>query len=551
MGRSPDDRLTANVTREVCQRAGSKAMLTGSIAELGSQYVIGLKAVNCWTGDVLAETQEQAAGKEAVLKALDNAAVSLRGKLGESLGTVQKFDTPVEQATTSSLEALQAYSLGRKTLTRNDSAAAVPLFQRAIRLDPNFAMAYASLGTSYSNLGELSLTVENAKKAYELRERVSEREKFYIECHYYGQVTGDWEKARQGYELWAQVYPRDSTPHTNLSHIYSNLAQYDKALEQAREDHRLEVTGISYENLTESYLNLNRLEEARATATEAQAKNFDSPDLHFQLYVLAFLQNDAAGMAQQVAWSTGKPGTEDGLLGLEANTAAYSGRLREARDFSRRAMDSAERAGKKETAADYEVGAAWREALFGNAAEARQRAAAALVLSTGRNVQCFAAVALTLAGDTARAQVLAHDLAKRFPDHTAVQFKCLPTIHALLALDRNDASKAIEALQAAAPTELGRIGGLYPVFVHGKAYLAAHQGTEAAAEFQKILDHRSIVRNDPIGALAHLQIGRAYALQGDTAKARTAYQDFLTLWKDADPDIPILKQAKAECAKLQ
>ena len=549
MGRSPDDRLTANVTREVCQRTGSKAMLTGSIAGLGSQYVIGLKAVNCNTGDVLAEAQEQAAGKEAVLKALDAAAISLRGKLGESLSTVEKYATPVEWATTPSLEALKAYSLGAKTLDGGDFAAAVPLLKRAIRLDPNFAMAYSVLGVGYHNLGENALAAENTAKAYELRERVSEREKLIIESFYYQYATGDLEKARQAYELWAQTYPQDFLPPTNLSFLYQVLGQYDKAVAEAREAVRLDPTiGVNYENLAVSYFCLNRLEETRATAEEAQAKKVDTPVVHFVLYQLAFLKNDAAGMAQQVAWATGKPGVEDSLLATEADTAAYSGQLGKARELSPRAVASAQHAEEKETAASYEASAALREALFGYPAEARQRVAAALELSTGRDVQYAAALALALIGDAARAQALTDVLSKRYPEDTIVQFMELPNLHAQLALSHNDAPKAIGALQAAEPYELG---DLYPVYVRGEAYLAAHEGSKAAGEFQKILDHRSIVVNSPIGALAHLQLGRAYAMAGDAAKAKTAYKDFLTLWKDADPDIPILKETKAEYAKLQ
>ena len=560
MGQAPEARLTPEIARDLCQRTESAAVLDGSIASLGSQYVLGLKAENCRTGDSLAGEQARVTGKEQVLAAMDKAAANLRSKLGESLSTVRKFDTPIEQATTPSLEALQAYSLGRKTLAaKGDNAAAVPLFQRAIRLDPNFAMAYASLGTSYGNLGETSLGAENTRKAYELRERVSEREKFYIESHYYSIVTGDLEKARRTYELWAQTYPRDWLPPDNLGGIYRILGQYDKRLAENRETLRLDPTSAwSYAYLVYPYLNLNRLEEARATAEEAQAKQLDSPLLRIGLYQLAFLQNDPVGMAQQVTWAAGKSGVEDVLLAREAETAAYSGRLGEARDFSRRAVASAERAAEKEKAASYEADAALREAVFGNAAAGRQRAAAALGLSTGRDVKYAAALALAMAGDAARAQALAEDLAKRFPEDTLVQFNYLPTLHAQLALSRNDAAKAIEALQAAAPYELGdpteafTFLSLYPVYVRGEAYLAGHQETgAAAAEFQKILDHRGVVFNEPIGALARVSLGRAYAMTGDTAKAKSAYQDFLTLWKDADPDTPILKQAKAEYAKLQ
>jgi eukaryotic-like serine/threonine-protein kinase len=573
MGQSADAKLKSEIARDLCQRTGSKAVLTGSIAQIGTQYSLIVDAVNCSNGETLASTEAQASDKNHVLDALGKVATDIRAKLGELLSTVQKFDTPVEQATTPSLEALQAYSLGWKSQTgKGDDAAAVPLYQRAIRLDPNFAMAYASLGTSYNNLGETSLAAENIRKAYDLHDRVSEREKFYIESHYYEFVTDDLEKARQAYELWAQTYPRELVPPSNLTYIYGALGQYDKALVEAREAFRLNEA-TTY-NLVNCFLQLNRLEEARATAEQAQAKNLDSPPLRFLLYQLAFLQNDAAGMTQQVAWAAGKPGWDDVLLASEADTAAYSGQLGKAREFSRRAVASAERAEEKETAAGYEDEAALREALFGNAAEARQRVAAALALSMGRDVQYGAALALALAGDVARAQAMAEDLGKHFSDDTIVHFNYLPTIHARLALSRNDSLKAIEALQAAAPYDLGTPGAgtfttaLYPVYVRGEAYRVGHQGSEAATEFQKILDHRGIVVNAPIGALAHLSVARAYALQAgfvapgfsltsggaDPAalvKARAAYQAFLTLWKDADPDIPILKEAKAEYAKLQ
>ena len=558
MGQPADARLTPKIAREVCQRAESTAVLQGSIANLGSSYVLGLNALNCSTGNTLAQEQTTAEGKERVLQALDKAATKLRNKLGESLRTVEKFDTPVAQATTPSLEALQAYSLARAiVVVKADYAAAVPLFQQAIRLDPNFAMAYASLGMSYNNLGETDRGAENARKAYELRDRVSEREKFYIEARYYDTSTGDLQKARQAYEFLAQTYPRDDVAPTNLGSVYRNLGLYEKALAEFREANRLNSDGLSYANLVNSYLRLNRLDEARSVANEARVKKLDSARLHLRLYQLAFLQNDAGGMTQQVVWAADKPGVEDVLFRFEADTAAYSGLLGKAREFSRKAVASAQRAEEKEMAAGCEAYAAMREGVFGNAAEARIRAAAALGFSTGRDVQFAAALAFAMASDEARAQALANDLAKRFPEDTVVLFNYVPTIRAQILLDRGNPSNAAEALQAAAPYELGQPGSgasqpaLYPVYVRGEAYLAAHHGTEAAAEFQKILDHRGIVLNEPIGALARLQIARAYAMQGDTAKAKAAYQDFLTLWKDADPDIPILVAARSEYAKLK
>jgi serine/threonine protein kinase/tetratricopeptide (TPR) repeat protein len=551
MGRSAGERLTPEVIREVCQRMGSKAMLSGSIVALGTQYVLGLKAVNCSSGDLLAEVQEQAANKEGVLKALDSAAVRLRGKLGESLSSVQKYATPLEEATTPSLEALQAYSLGARAIAeRDDNPGAVPLLLRAIHLDPNFATAYGLLAVSYNNLGEATLAAENTRKAYALRERVSQRERLTIESFYYHFVLGDLEKARQSYDLWAQTYPRDYVPPTNLSFLYSLLGQYDKALAEAREAVRLDsANGINYENLALSYFFLKRPEEARATVEEAQKKKLDSYYLHWIVYLLAFLKNDGASMAREITWATGKPGVEDILLAAEADTADYSGQLAKARELSRRAVASAQHAQKKETAARYETSAALLEATVGDPAVARQRAAAALELSTGRDVEYRAAFALALIGDAGRAQLLANDLNKRYPEDTIVQLELVPTLQAQLALGRKDASKAVEMLQAAAPYELGMTVGLHPIYVRGEAYLAAHDGNRAAAEFQKIIDQRVLAL--PIGALAHLDLARAYALQGDTVKAKAAYQDFLALWKDADPGVQILKQAKTEYSTLQ
>jgi serine/threonine protein kinase/predicted Zn-dependent protease len=557
MGQPADSRLTSEIARDLCRRTQSAAVIDGSIANLGTQYVLGLKAVNCRTGDVLAEEQATADGKERVLKVLGDSAAKLRAKLGETISSVKRLDTPLEQATTPSLEALQAYTIGRRLSAGNDMADAVPLFQRAIRLDPNFAMAYARLGNSYWELGETTTGAENMKKAYELRERASEPERFYIESHYYHIVPGNLEKARRVYELWAQTYPRDWVAPINLSEIYGNIGQHDKALEQARETLRLSANGISYTALVGSLMNVNRFEEARATAEEAQAKKFDSLILHLLMYQLAFLQKDAPGMRQEAAWTEGKPGVEDVLLVNEAETAAYYGQLQAAREFSRRAVASAKQAEEKEVAASYEADAALREALFGTIGEARHRAATALGHSTGRDVQYQAALALALAQDATGAQSLADELDKRFPENTIVQFNYLLATRAQIDLIHNDFARAIETLQPSAPYELGSPSGspislaLYPVYIRGEAYLAAHQGSEAAVEFQKILDHRGVVANEPIGALAHLQIGRAYDLQGNTAKAKAAYQDFLTLWKDADSDIPILKEAKAEYAKLQ
>jgi eukaryotic-like serine/threonine-protein kinase len=558
MGQSPDARVTPETARELCQRAESAAEVEGSIAMLGNQYILALKAVDCHTGDILGREQITCEDKGHVLPALGKAVTSLRGKLGESLSTVQKYDTPVEQATTPSLEALQAYSLGYRTKDVKGDEAAVPFFEQAIELDPKFAMAHALLGTSYQNLGERTRGAEMIGKAYQLRDRVSEREKFYIDSYYLDLVLGDLDKARQVYELWAQVYPREDKPVGNLGLLYGFLGQYDKGLARAQEALlRRPESGLRYANLVQNYLRLNRFANAQSTAREALAKNLDTPFLRLYLYQLAFLQDDVSGMAQQVNWAAGKPGVEDILLAVEADTAAYSGQLKKARESARQASASARRVGENETAAGYEADAALREALFGNPADARRRAEAALALSSARDVQFAGALALALSGEVARAQTLATGLAKSFPQDTIVKFNYLPAIAGQLAISRHEPEKAVDALQSSSSSELGQPGdatfvpALYPIYVRGEAYRTAHQGYEAAAEFQKILDHRGVVVNEPIGALAHLGLARAYVLQGNTVKSRASYQNFLSLWKDADPDIPILRQAKTEYAKLR
>jgi tetratricopeptide (TPR) repeat protein len=557
MEQSPNARLTPEIAREVCQRTSSTAVLNGSIAQIGSQYTVILKAVNCATGDSLASAQEQANDKNHVLDALAKAGSDIRGKLGESLSTVKKFDTPVEQASTSSLEALQAYSLGRKTTGANDFAGSIAPLQRAIKLDPNFAMAYAGLATAYNNISEPGLAAQFAQKAYDLRDRASEREKLYIDSHYYNFVSGDLDKAKQAYEAWAQNYPRDEIPYTNLGSIDALMGRYDKSLAEAQQAFRLNPSGLNYTNLVTGFICLNRLDEARAMAEDAQAKKLDSPYLRVAMYQLAFLRNDSAGMAEQLAWASGKSGIEDALLGMDADTAAYSGRLRKSEELTRQAVASAVRADEKETAASYEAQSGIRQALFGNPAAAQQHAAAALSMTDGRDVQFLAGLAYALAGDSAKTQTLVNNLTKRFPDDTVAKFIYVTSLRAQQALLRHDSAKAIAELQPAAPYESGQSSSgntisisLYPVYIRAEAFLMAKQGKEAAAEYQKILDHRGIVINGPIGVLAHLGLGRAYALSGDTAKAKIEYQNFLASWKDADPDIPILKQAKSEYASL-
>jgi eukaryotic-like serine/threonine-protein kinase len=556
MGRSPSEHVTPEVARELCLRTGSKAILAGSISSLGSHYVIGLEAVSCGTGDTLAKEQADAPTKESVLQALDKVASSLRGKLGESLASVQKFDVPVE-ATTPSLEALKTFSMGIKTMREKGDPEAVPFMKRAIELDPNFALAYVSLGISYSNLGEPTLAAENIKKAYDLRDHVSEREKLRISHAYFGNATGELEKANQVLQLWAQSYPRDATARGNLCNAYMTLGQWEKALVECNATVPLDPDVITtYGNLGSIYLALNRPDDAKATMDQARAQKLDGEWLHEIAYELAFLRNDPAEMERHITWSIGRPGDEDLILAVHSDTEAYYGRLTKARDFSRRAVDSARGAESNEAGALWQANAALREAEFGNTAAAQQGIAAALALSPGRDVKVLTALAWARAGDNARAKTAAEKLEKDYTQDTMVKFYWLPTIYAAMANNTGHADESISLLEAARPYEMGlppqlQVGTMYPVFMRGQAYLVAHNGSAAAAEFQKILDHRGIVLNYPVGALAHLGLARAYAIQGDTAKARAAFQDFFGLWKDADPDIPVLKEARAEYEKLK
>jgi class 3 adenylate cyclase/tetratricopeptide (TPR) repeat protein len=551
MSRPADAKLTPDVFRELGQRTGSKAYIMGSIANLGSQYVLGLKAVNCLNGDRLAQEQVAAASKEKVLDALGEAASKLRGELGESLPTVQKFDVPLSEATTSSLEALKSYSMGIEIDFEQGDAPALPFLKRAVELDPNFPLAEAVLAIKYFNLNQPSLGLEYATKAYQQRDRVGDREKLAISSTYF-QATGELEKEVQIYEMWAPNYPRDDTPRASLGQCYAVMGQYDKALAEYQEAFRLDSDSVyAYSSLGFAYIALNRLDEAAATFDQALARKLDSYWLRQSMYVLAFLRGDKTQMEQQVAWGAGKPGDEDPLLYWQSDTEAYYGRMTKAREFSRRAVDSALRADSKESAALYQVNVALREASVGNTAAARQAVTAGMALSSGREVKKVAALALALTGNAPRAKALADELEKDNPTNTLLNLYWLPTINAATKLKKNTSSEAIVLLEAAAPYDLSDTGSMYPVNIRGQAYLLAHNGAAAAVEFQKILDHRGRIVNDVTGALAHLQIGRAYAMAGETAKAKAAYQDFLTLWKDADPDIPILKEAKAEYAKLQ
>ena len=557
MGQPANARLTPEIARELCQRTGSATALQGSIALIGTRYNLILKAIDCASGNLLASTEAQANDKSHVLDALGRAASKLRSKLGESLSTVQKYNMPLEQVTTPSLEALQAYSLGLPTEV-GVTQQMLPFLQRATQLDPNFAMAYRAMSIAYSGRNSV-LSAESGRKAFELRAGVSEREKLNIEVNYYENVTGDLLKAWRSCEIGAQTYPRDPRFLFRLERTSNALGQYKAGLKAILEFQRLVPNDwAGYRTVVLTYLLLDRVKEAEAVAEEAHAKDLDS-GLASVLYGIAFYRNDPAGMARQAARTTVVPGQEGLLLAMEADTAAYFGHLRKSRELSRQAADSAELAAEKETAAGYYAVSALREALFGEVAKARQQAVIARQHSTerGREKDYGVALANAYAGEAKQAQASAHELDKKFPEDTILQFNYLPTLRATLALSHSNPLQALETLGIAAPYELGLAAisyynwpNLYPVYMRGEAYLAARQGSEAAAEFQKILDHRGIVLNEPIGALAHLQLGRAYALQGDTAKAKAAYQDFLTLWKDADPDIPILVAAKSEYAKL-
>ena len=551
-------RLTPELTREICQRTASAATIEGSISSLGSQYVLGLKAVNCRTGDLLSEEQVTANGKEQVLEALGKAASELRGKLGESLASLQKYDALPQNVTTPSLEALQAYGLAFRTMdVTNDYIAAIPLLERAINLDPNFAMAYLMLGEAYQPQGELRQAAASTLKAYQLRVRVSEREKLAISSFYEYIVTGNLDAARSAYELWARTFPRDDEPRNQLWLTYAALGDYEKCRSSAQEGMKLNP-GSANNIVSVVYANqwLGQLDKAKAAAQGARARNLESPWLSLVLYNVDFLVHDTVGMEHEAAAATDKPGIEDQILFLESETAAYGGEFSKARELTRRASDSALRAREKETVGEYQAHHAVEEALAGNMVLAKQEAQSALMQADGKQVKALSAVALGLAGDSAQAARLASDLSKNFAADTIVQFDYLPMIHAAAAIRSGDYRHAVEALTASQPYELGQTNSaftfaLYPVYLRGEAYLSAKQGIAAATEFQKILDHTGVVGNQPVGSLAHLGLARAYALSGDTAKAKTRYEDFFALWKNADPEAPLLKQAKAEYATLK
>ena len=555
MGRAPAERVTREVATELCLRTGSQAVVSGSIANLGSQYVVTLDAVACNSDDSLAKERAEAASKEGVLKALDTSAAALRTRLGESLASVQKFDVPME-ATTPSLDALKAYSMAITTGRTKGDSEAVPFMKRAIELDPNFAMAYVGLGIEYANLGQPGVAADYARKAYNLRDHVSNRERFRISAFYFQYVTGEMDKAIESYELWAKSYPREMVPHGNLGSLYASVGQYDNAIAETEAAQSLEPSITDYANLASNYISVNRMKDARLTLEEAQRNHFDGLFIRGDLYSLAFLAGDNAEMERQVAWAAGRPGEEDQMLNTHADTQAYYGHMVKARDLARQAVDSAVRADAKETAAQWLAFQAVREVEVGNAIAARQAVARALALSPGRDVKVLSALALARAGESSQSKTIMAELKKSEPSNTFLKVYWFPVLEASMAIAQHAPDRAVIALEPALPYELGNpppeaIGTLHPAYLRGLAFLDERNGTSAASEFQKFLDHPGIVQNFVLASLAHLQLGRAYAISGDQTKARTAYRDFLTLWKDADPDVPILQAAKAEYAKLQ
>ena len=561
MGKPADTRLTPDIAPEICERTGSVAVLDGSITSFGTQYVLGLRAKHCRTGEILAQEQGQASRKEDVLKALDQIASRFRRRVGESISTVEKYDRPLAEATTPSLEALRAYSVGLRVLFASGSDAAIPFLQHAAEMDPQFAMAYAWLGRAHGDMGEFGLSREETSKAFTLRDRASEPEKFFISASYDLQVSGDVEKAKLTCVLWIQAYPRAMIPHAFLAGIvYPVTGRPEEAIQESKRVIELDPDfAIGYSILAFSYQYLDDLTGANSALQRASDRKLELPDFLIQRYDVAFLRGNQAEMEKAVSLAQRGPESETWIADHEAFVLAYSGHLSQARTVADRAVRAALKAGERERAAQFEAGAALWAAFFGNSPGARRGAEEALQLSKDRDVEYGAGLALAIAGHYSHAQTLTRDLEQRFPDDTDVKFNYVPTLRAVLALNHGDAAQAIELLRMTVPYELGAtrsslhafFGALYPVYVRGMAYIAEHKGAEAAFEFQKIIDHRGVVVSDPIGALAHWQLGRAYGLAGDMSRAKSAYQDFLALWTNADADIPVFQSAKREHANLQ
>ena len=556
MGQSPGTRLSPQVAREVCERTASAAVIEGSIATLGSQYVLGLRAKDCQSGDLLAEAQVQVGKKEDVLKSLSTMAAAVRTRLGESLTTIEQHNVSLEMATTPSLDALKAYSAAMRVNLSGDYAAAFPLFQRAVELDPQFALAYANLGLKYSEMGESLLARQNTTRAYELRDRASDRERFFIIALYHRQVTGNLEKEQQVLQLWAETYPRDPFPHSLLSGFATQgLGQYRRSIDEAK----LALLGPAYMNVAFANTYMGGLADADKAIDDAIEHKLDFAELTLLHYYVAYLKGDTAAMERAAGKALQNPSLENRMLYAQSLVLAHCGQLQAARAKSRSAVEAAQHADQKEQAATYLAGQAVWEALFGNSAEATRNGSAALQMSDGRDVEYAAAFAFGVAGEVRRAQAIAADLEKRFPEDTSVQFNYLPALRALLALDRHDSRQALQQLEVAAPHELAIsalafnyfYGSMYPTYLRGQAYLASGRGAESASEFQKVIVQQGLVFADPIGVLARLQLARAYVIQGDKKKAKAAYDDFLILWKNADPDIAINNQVEAEYAKVK
>jgi DNA-binding winged helix-turn-helix (wHTH) protein/tetratricopeptide (TPR) repeat protein len=561
MAKPADARLTPELATEICERVGAAAVLEGFISNIGTHYVVGLHARNCRTGASIDDEQAEIVRKEEVLDALTKIARKFRSRAGESLASIRKLDTPLAEATTPSLEALKAYTEAQNVNVSAGSAAAAPLFRRAIEIDPQFAIAYASLGVVYADMGELGLSAESTTRGYQLRARTSEHERYSIEVIYDRNVTGNLQRAQQTCDLWTQTYPRDVTAHDLCAgFVLQGAGYFEKSIQEARRGMQLDPdNAYAYVNLAASYLYTNRLQEAESTIEQAFNRKLRVPELFSIAYNSAFLRRDAAEMKRRVTQAEGISGAEDWMAHLQALVFARSGRLELAESMSRRGVDVAQQVGQLERAATYEAAVALWQTLFGNTEIARRHAIAAQQLSTGRDVQYASALALALSGDSAQATAAADSFAKLFPEDTSVRFSYVPVLRAVVALNNGFPSAAIEELRAAEPHELsisgitffGFFGGLYSAYLRGEAYLALHEEKKAAQEFHKIMDHPGIVMADPVGALAHLQLARAFAASGNTEMAKDSYHDFLTIWRDADPDVPVLKQAKSEYAKLR
>lgn len=552
MGHSASDGHPPGVSRRICLQDGGKAVVRGTISKRAGRFAIELAALDCDDGRILAQAQSAAMTRKDVLLALSRALASLRTRLGEPAASVRRYAIPVE-ATTSSLEALQDYSIAVRVQRENGGPSSIPFLQRAIALDSDFPSAYALLATIYSNLRQPALALQCATKAYQLRDRVSERERLRIATAYF-LATGALRQEMQTYELWQGEYPRDFLPYNDLGNDYAQTGKLHEALREYQKGLELEPTQIGYVNVDGMYMALNRPEDAKATLNEALAHHLDGRYVRQNLYWVAFLQGDAAAMRQQVAWGSSSPHDADALLTLQSDTEAFHGRMRSARDYTRRAVTAALRSDSKEAAALWQVNGALREAEVGNFALAKREAKSALALSSGRDVTLMVAFTLARSGAPAQASMLLGKIEREYPTDTLLKVYWLPTVHAALELDAGEPAQAIATLKATLPYELGAAGTfvnyLYPAYVRGQAYLLAREPDAAARELQKLPDHPGLVLNFVTGALAHLQLGRAYQSAGDQAKAKTAYQQFFALWKDADPDVPVLEQAKAEYARL-